>query len=158
MDKIIKKTFINFDDLKIRESIKVFIAEEFNKYLKLNENVEKDVKKISNNINIIDKIFEIIHFVTSKPLVNYDEISSNINIKDKKILHLLFKIIRNINSFQDIIIKKGLGTKYYKNLIIPLIKSKSIENFLNKKYSFPFRVGLFPGLSCMFKCSFCGRN
>ena len=43
-------------------------------------------------------------------------------------------------------------------MIIPLIKSKSINKFVNKEYAYPFRVGLYPGLSCMFECSFCGRN
>ena len=39
-----------------------------------------------------------------------------------------------------------------------MLKSHSVKNFIEKKYSFPFRIGLFPGLSCMFQCSFCGRN
>ena len=158
MKEILEKPFLNFEHKETFEKIEVFFSKEINNYLQADKTTGNKIANISKKINIVEKIIKIVELVTSKPLINHQELCSKINIKDRQILKLLFKIIKNINSFQEIIIKKGLGTKYYKNLIIPLIKSNSIEDFLNKKYSYPFRVGLFPGLSCMFKCSFCGRN
>ena len=46
---------------------------------------------------------------------------------------------------------------YYKTLQ-PLIDSGHIQAAINGTYKFPSGVNLFPGTSCMFKCSFCGRN
>ena len=158
MKEILEKPFLNFEHKETFEKIEVFFSKEINNYLQADKTTGNKIANISKKINIVEKIIKIVELVTSNPLINHQELCSKINIKDRQILKLLFKIIKNINSFQEIIIKKGLGTKYYKNLIIPLIKSNSIEDFLNKKYSYPFRVGLFPGLSCMFKCSFCGRN
>jgi dTDP-4-amino-4,6-dideoxy-D-glucose ammonia-lyase len=33
-----------------------------------------------------------------------------------------------------------------------------MEAAINGTYKYPHRINLFPGTSCMFKCSFCGRN
>ena len=49
----------------------------------------------------------------------------------------------------------GVGKKYW-NTIIPF--AKTTEKTLSNTYSFPQRIALFPGVSCMFYCGFCGRN
>tara|TARA_Y100001963_G_scaffold57311_2_gene80155 strand:- start:11423 stop:12469 length:1047 start_codon:yes stop_codon:yes gene_type:complete len=46
---------------------------------------------------------------------------------------------------------------YYKTLQ-PLIDSGHMQAAIDGTYKFPGRVNLFPGVSCMFECSFCGRN
>ena len=56
---------------------------------------------------------------------------------------------------QDLILKKGYAKKYW-NSIIPF--SYLTEKAIKNEYSFPKRIALFPGVSCMFYCGFCGRN
>ena len=46
---------------------------------------------------------------------------------------------------------------YYKTLQ-PLIDSGHLEAAINGIYKFPDGVNLFPGISCMFDCAFCGRD
>ena len=49
-------------------------------------------------------------------------------------------------------------TKYWKNTLLPLVKSGHLSSIVNGQYQYPHRIGLFGGLSCMFYCGFCGRN
>jgi dTDP-4-amino-4,6-dideoxy-D-glucose ammonia-lyase len=122
----------------------------------LNSNKSKFKQKSKKN-NYGDLIFNLISVLSNNPLLNYYEIAKILNISLDE-LKDLNSIVREVDFFQKLIIHNGLGTKYWKNMIIPLINSKSIFNFLDKKYLFPFRVGLYPGVSCMFECTFCGRN
>jgi len=42
--------------------------------------------------------------------------------------------------------------------INPLLKSGHLKSAIEGKYHYPHTIVLIPGLSCMFKCTFCGRN
>ena len=55
------------------------------------------------------------------------------------------------------IVFEGLGKKYW-NTILSHIKGGNIEKVINHEYSLPLRLTLFPGMSCMYYCGFCGRN
>ena len=126
---------------------------------KIDEYLLKTINKnnIKKKSNFKEIIFNIILILSKNPLTEYSEIVKKfkITVEELKEFNL---IIREIDFFQQIIINNGIGTKYWKNMIIPLINSKSIKNFLNKEYSYPFKVGIYPGISCMYECSFCGRN
>ncbi len=155
---IIDKNFIDFECAENIEPIKDKILEEIKYFFKKNNNFENDIKLYLNEKEIVQKIYEIIAIFSSKPLSKFNEISNKLKIEDVNLIKLLFVIVRNIKLFQEIIIKKGQGSKYWINIILPLLKSKSVQNFIEKKTVFPFRVGLYPGISCMFECVFCGRN
>ena len=149
---------IDFTNVKSTKMLKENISSELRFFFKNNKNTEKKIKILLSEKEIVDKVYEIIEIFSSKPLSEYHEISEKIKIDDINLIKLLFIIIREVKLFQEIIIKKGQGSKYWINIILPLLKSDSVKNFVEKKTVFPFRVGLFPGVSCMFSCSFCGRN
>jgi len=94
--------------------------------------------------------FSNMPWYTQKQLLDETKLSKNDLIK----VNLL---IRKSDLLQEIIIHRGLGRKYWKT-IIPLLTTGSINNVLERKYNFPIRIGIYPGLSCMFYCGFCGRN
>ena len=98
----------------------------------------------------------IIYRLSNMPWYTQKEIMRETNLTKDEIIKLN-NIIRGSALLQDLIINKGIGKKYWKT-IIPIINSKSIDNTLNYEYSFPLRVGIYPGISCMFYCGFCGRN
>ena len=72
-------------------------------------------------------------------------------------LMTLNSFIRESDELQNIILHQGLGRKYW-NTIIPYVKSGKIDKVINYEYDFPLRLALFPGMSCMYYCGFCGRN
>jgi dTDP-4-amino-4,6-dideoxy-D-glucose ammonia-lyase len=46
---------------------------------------------------------------------------------------------------------------YWKTLD-PIISSGAMQAAIDGVYRYPYRINLYPGTSCMFKCVFCGRN
>ena len=153
----IKKYFLTDDFNKINNETLSFFSSEISNFLKKNNSYSESILKSKIKSTYIEKVIKIVFLFSRKPLISHFELCKLLQI-EKNDLILLNELIRNIKSFQEIIIKRGVGTKYWTNSIIPLYNSNSVDDFLNKKYSFPFRIGLFPGLSCMFECSFCGRN
>ena len=109
-----------------------------------------DVELSSNQIALI------IHRLSEMPWYTQEKILDELKI-EKENLITLNEIIRDNDFFQDLIVKEGLGRKYW-NTMIPYIKNRVIEKVVNHDYQFPLRWALFRGLSCMYYCGFCGRN
>jgi len=116
----------------------------------------KYLSKKYNKKSYILKVCLIIHRLSEMPWYTQEQISEDIGI-DKKELIKLNKVIRDCDFFQQLIVKEGLGRKYW-NTIIPYVKNGAVDKVINYEYQFPLRVALFPGLSCMYYCGFCGRN
>jgi len=98
----------------------------------------------------------IIHRLSEMPWTTQEQIWKELDISQRLLIHLN-ETIHNSKFFQQLIIKEGLGRKYW-NTMIPYIKNGVNEKVVNYEYQFPFRLAFFPGLSCMYYCGFCGRN
>lgn len=48
--------------------------------------------------------------------------------------------------------------RYWTNTISPLLNNGSLEHAVEGTYAYPNRIGLYPGMTCQFFCTFCGRN
>ena len=120
-----------------RDESKYFVDEEF-----VNENPD---------------CWEIIKFLSENPFTTQKEICEKFNFSKDELIEKNKKI-READWARDYIINAGIGSKYWKNTIIPTIQSGKAKAVLDEKYAYPDRVGLCPGLSCNFFCSFCGRN
>ncbi len=112
----------------------------------------EDLSKIN-----IDLITKLIHLNATDPFIKQEEVSNILSINKDDLIYYN-SILRKIEEFQKFIIDYGVASKFFKNTIFPVIQSGSLDSYTKKKKFFPFKVGLFPGLSCMFKCTFCGRN
>jgi len=134
------------------------LIEKYSQLLKkdyLNFIKENKTDKNFLNENHINLYFDIINLFSKTPWTTQEEVLKLLKISDKKILIALNDIIRNSDFAQKYITKLGVGKKYW-NTIIPF--AKTTEKTLSNTYSFPQRIALFPGVSCMFYCGFCGRN
>ena len=98
----------------------------------------------------------IIHRLSEMPWYTQEEISNEISLTIAELM-TLNSFIRESKLLQDVIVHQGLGRKYW-NTIIPYVKSGNINKVINHEYDFPLRLALFPGMSCMYYCGFCGRN
>jgi len=150
MNLDIKKFLLDDFSINISNNLKNFFLNEFFE-LKNIINLNNYESYIKNNIS---NLLFIIHTFSRKPWVSQKDISGQLNISKDKLINLN-KIIRASFFFQKLIIKEGIANKYW-NSIIPF--SKKTEKVLNNEYCFPSRIALFPGVSCMFFCGFCGRN
>jgi len=70
----------------------------------------------------------------------------------------LNRLLRGSALVQRVVVEDGVASKYWQNTVLPLRRSGALEAVAQRRYAYPFRVGLYPGLSCMFACTFCGRN
>ena len=120
-------------------------------------NLELESIGIDNlNKNELSKIIiKIIDSFSLNPWTEQSEIFKQVNLKDKGDLIKINNLIRNSSIFQDIIINKSFSYKYWKT-ILPFYAR--IKNVIDKKPELPKRIAIFPGVSCMFYCGFCGRN
>ena len=155
---------------EIKKFSKTFMYEEFDKnsksFLELKKHFIETFKNIDQK-NFTEQDLEVIFYITytigNKPFVTQEEIYNLIfdkygkNISVDKLLELNSEI-RQSELCQNLIINYSVGSKYWKNTIIPINESGSIMNTLEKKPVHPYRIGIYPGLSCMFECVFCGRN
>ncbi len=131
---------------------------------KITEEVKKyffDIICKSNNLKnkkfIIDNIDDLIYIIykfSNDPLETQKNILDRLNCKKEHLIKIN-EAISNSADLQEIILKKGSGERYW-NSILPF--AKYTKNVLNSEYNFPLRIALFPGVSCMFYCGFCGRN
>ena len=106
--------------------------------------------------SMVGDISLIIHRLSEMPWTTQEELMNELNIGKDELIELN-EIIYNNDFFQQLIVKEGLGRKYW-NTMIPYIKNGVNEKVVNYEYQYPFRLALFPGLSCMYYCGFCGRN
>nr|BAC57034.1 reductase [Micromonospora griseorubida] len=54
-------------------------------------------------------------------------------------------------------VESGPAGKYWRNTVLPLERRCAVEAALRHEPVFPRIVGLYPGLTCMFRCHFCVR-
>ena len=101
--------------------------------------------------------FQIAHKFSQFPFTSQKEILNDLNL-DLTQLKKLNTALRFSSIIQSFICDFGAAWKYWHNTIIPTVSSDGFSAVINRRHKYPFRVGLFPGVSCMFQCSFCGRN
>ncbi len=129
-------------------------SEEVNKFFVSEIKSEKLFRNNSILLDNLDSFKKIVKIFSKKPWVTQSEISKELKI-DKERLIKINAIIAQSEMMQNLILKKGIANKYW-NSIIPF--ASLTEKTLKNEYFFPKRIALFPGLSCMFYCGFCGRN
>jgi dTDP-4-amino-4,6-dideoxy-D-glucose ammonia-lyase len=105
----------------------------------------------------VDRAMQIVITFAAAPFTTQQEVSTKIGIERGELCKLN-AVLRSSDLAQDIISSHGFGAKYWQNTIIPLIQSGAVEDVLTNTFRIPYRIGIYPGASCMFFCSFCGRN
>ena len=108
-------------------------------------------------INQNPDCWKLIKFLADNPFTTQKEICRIFNFSKEELIENNRKICEAAWT-RDYIINSGVGSKYWKNTILPTIQSGKAKDVLEEKYAYPDRVGLCPGLSCNFFCTFCGRN
>ena len=127
--------------------------------------LDNEISKIMSNkdlstLNLSKEVIgESISYIANNlyfnPWILQETMFKELKISKKEDLIQINKIIYLNNNIQNLIKKLSPARKYW-NTILPFMNK--VEKVLNNEYSSPLRIALFPGLSCMFFCGFCGRN
>ena len=111
-------------------------------------------KKYENNSKFFKHISKIVYLFSNNPWLRQKEIASMLGV-DIPTLKTLNEIIKNSEYLQNLITKSGTAKKYWQS-ISPFCTQ--LENAIENKFKYPMRIALYPGVSCMYYCGFCGRN
>ena len=129
-------------------------------YGEYTDDVSSDIIELFESQNIpkrwVIPATRIVHRLSEMPWYTQEEILNEISLTKAELI-TLNSFIRESEFLQNMIVYHGLGRKYW-NTIIPYVKSGKINKVINYEYDFPMRLALFPGMSCMYYCGFCGRN
>ncbi len=124
------------------------------------DDVPKEIIKIFGGENIperwIIQATKIVHRLSEMPWYTQEQLLKETSLTKAELI-TLNSFIRYSDFLQEMILHNGLGRKYW-NTIIPYVKSGKVDKVINYEYDFPLRLALFPGMSCMYYCGFCGRN
>ena len=111
-------------------------------------------KEYENNSKFFKYISKIVYLFSNNPWLKQKEIQSTLGV-DIPTLKILNEIIRNSEYLQNLITKSGTAKKYWQS-ISPFCAQ--LESAIENKFKYPMRIALYPGVSCMYYCGFCGRN
>lgn len=129
-------------------------------YTEYSDNLPNDIKNLILGEGIPEKwvipASKIIHHLSEMPWYSQKNLLEDTGLNKEGLIELN-TIIRNSDYLQQMIVFEGLGRKYW-NTMLSHVKSGNIEKVINYEYSLPLRLTLFPGMSCMYYCGFCGRN
>ena len=104
----------------------------------------------------VERVLRTTHLLSREPWTTQAEVLRR-EALDAGQLRRMNAAMRDTDLVQKLIVDVGLAQKYWQT-ILPLVKSGSIEAVLRDRYGFPVRIGIYAALSCMFHCSFCGRE
>lgn len=91
----------------------------------------------------------LINKLSFHPFATQKELINDIGITKEELIKLN-SVLQEVDFVQELICKYGDGSKYWQNTIIPLIQSGAVEDARKNAYRHPFRIGIYPGVSCMF--------
>ena len=111
-------------------------------------------KEYTNNSKIFKFISNIVYLFANNPWLKQKEVKSILDV-DISTLKILNNIIRNSEYLQNLMTKSGTAKKYWQS-ISPFCAQ--LKSAMENKFQYPMRIALYPGVSCMYYCGFCGRN
>jgi dTDP-4-amino-4,6-dideoxy-D-glucose ammonia-lyase len=91
------------------------------------------------------------------PFTKQEELAKKYNLTKEELLKINQQLRTN-DAVQNLITEYAPGSAYWLNTIIPLCTSHHFKSALENQHAYPNRIGLHPGMSCMFYCHFCPRN
>ena len=140
--------------MKLKQSIKKWLLGDYT------DNIPDDLQDVFEKSHMPKRWYKqaslVIHRLSEMPWYTQRKLSEETNLTVAE-LFTLNSFIRESEEIQNLIVHQGMGRKYW-NTIIPYVKSGKINKVIDYEYDFPMRLALFPGMSCMYYCGFCGRN
>lgn len=102
----------------------------------------------------VNAVSVIVHRLSNIPWYTQKEILEEVDLTKDELIKVN-EYIRGNSLLQEAITKLGVGRKYWNTMSTFANRTKDVIDY---KYDFPLRIAVFPGISCMFYCGFCGRN
>jgi dTDP-4-amino-4,6-dideoxy-D-glucose ammonia-lyase len=102
-----------------------------------------------------DTAATLVNAYIADPFVTLDSVFAAAGV-DRVSFEQVLNAIRTAPAVRSLVTGGPTG-KYWVNTILPLEASGKFDAVLANRSTTPFRVGLYPGPTCMFRCGFCAR-
>jgi len=106
---------------------------------------------------LVNAAYKIIYSLSDNPFVLQETLSELVGMKSDE-LALLNQSLQGSEFIQEMITTRGKGSKYWVNTILPVSQQGGLDAVINNKFQYPYRIGIYPAVNCMFNCHFCGRS
>jgi dTDP-4-amino-4,6-dideoxy-D-glucose ammonia-lyase len=103
-----------------------------------------------------DRLVTIADYISKNPLCRIRDIAQACGAEPFEIAAFI-KELSNNDETKDTIDRLS-NSPYHKNTINDIIQYGSISAVAKSEYIYPFTIGLYPAVSCMLSCNFCGRH
>lgn len=104
-----------------------------------------------------DQVWEIVRLHADDAFLAQSDVAATLHV-DTDRLRALNAVVRRSSVAQEVITRHGAAAKYWHNSVRVLVRSGAVHAALEGRHAYPYRVGVYPGPSCMFSCTFCGRE
>ena len=122
--------------------------------LKIPSTLQSKLSEELYESKFVNAVSIIVHRLSNIPWYTQKEILEEVDLTKDELIKVN-KYIRGNSLLQESITKLGVGRKYWNTMSTFANRTKDVIDY---KYDFPLRIAVFPGISCMFYCGFCGRN
>lgn len=113
--------------------------------------------KLIDLYDIEDTARNIVIDFAVDPFIKQQDIAAKYDLSKYELLSINQRL-RKDQQVQKLVTEYGPASAYWLNTIIPLTNSHHFQAALSNSHAYPNRIGLHPGISCMFYCHFCPRN
>lgn len=76
---------------------------------------------------------------------------------DARAFGRLETVVRSDPLFEGFLARHAASAPYHESTIGPIVATGAVEAYEAGEYRYPFTVGIYPAVSCMLSCGFCGR-
>lgn len=101
--------------------------------------------------------FTVIETLARDPFATQAALARQLGV-DRDTLIRLNAALSSSDLAQALLTEHGRGAKYWQNTILPMLGTGVVSAVRRTEPRYPLRVGVYPGVSCMFFCTFCGRQ
>ncbi len=98
-----------------------------------------------------------LNMLLTRPFCRVHEIAEICRCSFDEAVSLVSAIQRDAECTMSLMKFRG-DTPYRRNTIQPIVDSGAVDAFLDGTYRYPFTIGVYPAVSCMLSCGFCGRQ
>jgi dTDP-4-amino-4,6-dideoxy-D-glucose ammonia-lyase len=104
----------------------------------------------------VNRTEAILHLLMLRPFCRIPDIAESCGCGVDEVVEIV-NAIHDDHEAITLLAHVRADAPYRQNTIDPILDSGAVEAFLNGSYRYPFTVGIYPAVSCMLSCKFCGR-
>ena len=104
----------------------------------------------------IDRTEKALRMLIMRPFCRLQDIADTCCCDISDAVRLVSAIHHDRES-EALLTRFSADAPYRQNTIAPINESGAVASFLTGDFRYPFTVGIYPAVSCMLSCSFCGR-